>query len=191
MPQSTPLQAWSVMLGTELPDMAAGLMGLGTAAEKQVNMRFASTAARDAAITPASARKAGMRAWIDALGYWTTVLTDSGSWVQESIRETFTGTEGTWVGSTPPAGTLIVRRRGTVVVGTSDVGGVAFSFTSAFSNGIVSCLVTPGDSAAGAAFAVPILANCGLSGWNGQVFAPGGSTVNSATVRLNYFAEGW
>ena len=184
------MQGITTLSGTELPDIAAGLASTVDQIVPKLNMRFATTTARDTAIATGS-RKAGMRAWIDALGYWTTVLTDSGSWVQESIRETFTGTEGTWLGSTPPAGTLIVHRRGTVVVPTTGVGGLAFNFTPAFSNGIVSCLVTPGDNAAGAAFVVPILGNCGLSEWNGQVFAPGGSSVNNATVRLNYFAEGW
>ena len=48
-------------------------------------MRFATTTARDAAITPSSARKAGMLAWIDALNCFTEVRADSGSWVISTL----------------------------------------------------------------------------------------------------------
>lgn len=72
------------MAGGDLPDMAAGLLGLGSAAEKQSIMRFATTTARDAAISVGN-RKAGMLAYIDALGCWTEVRTDGGSWVISAL----------------------------------------------------------------------------------------------------------
>ena len=127
MPQTTPLQAWSVMAGTDLPDMAAGLYAVASLAEKQVNERYATTTARDAAITPAANRKAGMMAWIDALNCFTMVLADGGSWVisplgrstyQASQSAGFTFTSGytdvTGVALTLPAGQWLVQATGLV-----------------------------------------------------------------------------
>lgn len=64
---ATPLQGWTVPSGTQAPATAADIATLAQSAEAQAVMTFATPAAMDALIPPAS-RKAGMIAWIASLG---------------------------------------------------------------------------------------------------------------------------
>lgn len=79
MPRSDPVLGITTPLGTEPPDGAANMAALVDQVVPRLVMRFASTAARDAAIAVGD-REAGMVAFVDALGCWTGVLADGGPW---------------------------------------------------------------------------------------------------------------
>lgn len=64
----------------DAPANAASFAAALSAMEKYGVMPFADAAARDAIITPSSARKAGMLAYLRNLGVYTVVQADGGSW---------------------------------------------------------------------------------------------------------------
>lgn len=73
---TTPLQGWTVPGDSQAPATAADIATLAQSAEAQAVMTFATPAAMDALIPPAS-RKAGMIAWITSLGRHVRVTSDA------------------------------------------------------------------------------------------------------------------
>ena len=103
------------------------------------------------------------------------------------------GGESAWVGSSPTAGARKIRKEFTAVA-TSDAGGVATVTypNGAFPNGIMSLVVTPGDTAASLGFVmVPLGAQTltVLTFWPRRGDALLG--VISSAVRINVIAVGW
>lgn len=190
MPLTDPIQGWTTPAGSELPDGAAAFADLADHAVRQVNLRFANPTARDAAIA-VGARKAGMRAWIDSLGYFQMVTADGGSWVQEYYRDVFAGTEAAIDGTNPTAGVHIVKKRVMPVVATNASGGFSFSWPGAFANGITWFQVTPGDNAANLGIVAPQYGFVTKSVFAGVAYSQAGALLASTTIRLSAQAEGW
>ena len=76
MPRTDPIQGITSALASESPAGNADEASIVDQLVPKINMRFASTAARDSAISTPN-RKAGMIAFIDALGYHQCVKTDA------------------------------------------------------------------------------------------------------------------
>lgn len=126
----TPLQGWPVPDAASAPANDASFAALGSAAEKQSVMVFASAAARDAAIATAS-RKKGMIAFLTDVAWWTGVKVDGGAWMPVAGVQSYRADQ---VGSfiltaaytdvpsatvTLPAGQWQVRATGTIDVSTT------------------------------------------------------------------------
>ena len=111
---------------------------------------------------------------------------------QAPRADAWAGGESAWVGSSPTAGARKVRKEFTAAV-TSDAGGIASTAYpgGAFPNGIMSVVVTAGDTAANLGFCMVQLSAQSLSTLNFWPRTNLGAAIASAAVRVNVVAVGW
>lgn len=185
MPLTDPYQGWQTPAGNEMPDGAAAFAGLRDKAVNQVIMRFASTAARDAAITPAANRKAGMMAFITGLGAHTVVRADGGSW--EPLQRCSFQRDGssisgvdTVAADTPQINGLIIKT-GHHTAFTSLAFGNEYMpsvlFDVAFPSGVLHLGVTQVEVASEATYVATKFGIDSLSTTGFRVLYPGGTTT--------------
>lgn len=192
MPSTTPLQAWPIPSGGDAPSSTSALATLGAAVEKQALMRFPTDTARDAAIA-AGTRVAGMVAYIDSYGYFTTVKVNGGPWSRLAAEDLFPGGDTALKGNSPGAGVPKIRKEFSDVLTTATFGGFNAPFHGGpFPNGITSLVMTPGDNAGSLGFLLPVLANVQLSSYNGVAYTLAGNNMASGlAIRVNILALGW
>lgn len=116
-------------------------------------------------------------------------LSDGATWRDLMALRTGSGTYSPKVTAAPPAGTLQEVQAGSVVVTLNSSGIGTVTFPHAFPNGVMSAVVTAGDTAGGLGFVISktaTLANVAVN-----CYAPGGAALGASTVRLDYVAVGW
>lgn len=123
------------------------------------------------------------------------ILKSTGTAWRDLTPDYFTGNEGVIVGTQPPAGTKKIVKQGSAVTNVANTSG-GFSFgwhDGAFPNGLVSVVVSIGDTSANTiASVVAVQGNMSLAGYNGVARQPNGSvTPNGTAIRIGYIAVGW
>nr|DAN96760.1 MAG TPA: hypothetical protein [Caudoviricetes sp.] len=184
---STPKQRFYVPATTQAPATASDMARMASEIENRVVMFFPDVAGRDAAV-PAGARKAGMVCYVGVLGYHQTVLVDGGDWVRlAQPPESFAGGEVMFWGSSPPAGTFVVRRRTHQIQTTNPNGDFQVHFEAGITAGIQCVLVTSGDVGADT-FLVLGMANAQIANMRAM---KGGQPVANTPIRIMAEAIGW
>lgn len=184
MPGTTPINALPYPVATtDAPNGPQQIQNLAVAADTRLVARFATTAARDSAITsPLN----GMTVWCDAPGaYFDRV---AGAWV---ARPQLTVNPLTISGASIPASAKVVhlRKSATTTVGASGGFNASFGFTF---TGLMAVGLAAGDNASSLAFVVPIAANHTVSQANGIAFTSTGAVVaNGATIRVEIDVIGY
>jgi len=120
--------------------------------------------------------------------YW-----NGSNWVTQANLRWF-GTSAALVGSPPAidAGNFAFKMQGgTSVVTTDGSGDFTLTFPTAFPNGLLTCMLTPGYTGIGAHFLTIYDSAMTLSSVKAHVWGSTGAAAANTTLRFSYLAFGW
>ena len=173
---------------------------LNTYIANQVIAVFASTAARDAAITgPIEGQYAYTSdtntLWEYDGGAWRVSRTmyNSNEALQAPIVVTTPDTQliGSGVPFPGTAGSPFSIIAGTTTGATDGSGNVSFTFAASFPNGVLTCLVQPTSSAGDFSFFKMDNTSIATNHCHGVAYNHSGTAIVTTTIRCNYIAIGW
>lgn len=184
---STPVQGFYVPSTGQAPATAADLARMAGDIELRSVLSFPDAAARDVKI-PVANRLAGMVCYVQNLGYHMMVPVNGGAWQRlANPPESFIGGEQMMWGSSPTAGTFVVRRCAHQVLTTNASGDTQISVPPGITSGVHTVIATSGDIGV-EAFIVTGMANATTVNIRA---AKAGAAVPNASVRVMIEVRGW
>lgn len=123
-----------------------------------------------------------------------SLVYDGSNWVQPSGPIKVLGTLTGVAGAAPPnpdTSPIPFRVQGGTIVVTAAAGGVVVTYPTAFPTGVLTVVVTQGDSDAAVAQITLVYAAHSTSSFKVQFYAHGGGELTSGARRINWIAIGF